>query len=155
MRVEVFDIDGVLCDNSKGSIITRRGNKAEACLSALPLSAGWRLLRSVPSGVTPVILTAREGETFRTPTLEWLRAHNSPVDDSNVYFRPAQDRRLSSAFKSEWLVKAKAQGWDVIAVYDDEPHVISALSYAGFNAVMLRVSRRQLQSSRVLPGRFL
>lgn len=118
----VFDIDGVLADNSARLAALDLANPDWVTFHLTqdedPLRAGEAALLGIlyDSGHNIVLLTNRP-EVYRDQTEDWLSSHN--VDYHALLMRaPGQDYHRA---KIDSVMMLELQGWNVALVVDDDP----------------------------------
>lgn len=123
----IFDMDGTLCDTAGILHLIEGDDKNYAAFHAA--SAGCPPRAEVVdaaraergSGRAILVVTSREF-IWRDLTLDWLVKHDVPYDA--VYLRIVGDYRKDVAIKQDILRQIKADGFDVLAAWDDKPLVL-------------------------------
>ncbi|MFY9629756.1 MAG: HAD family acid phosphatase [Methylocystis sp.] len=69
-------------------------------------------------------------------TLAWLDVNNIPADA--VYMRENDDHRDDDVVKVELLEKIKADGYDIVAWFDDRTRVVNAIRAEGVKVFQVR-----------------
>lgn len=85
----------------------------------------WVLDKAIEASrnaVAVLVMTARR-EKYADVTIEWLEAHDVPVD--RLYMRRDDDHRPHDVSKRDMLATIAADGFNVIHVYEDAPHNIA------------------------------
>ncbi|MDX6277077.1 MAG: hypothetical protein QOJ72_1205 [Nocardioidaceae bacterium] len=123
----IFDMDGTLCDTSSVVHLIEGDDKNYAAFHAAsadcpPRAEVVEAARAEhASGRAILVVTSREF-IWRDLTLDWLVKHGVPYDE--VYLRVVGDYRKDVAIKKDILDQITADGFEVLAAWDDKPAVI-------------------------------
>ena len=123
-KAVIVDIDGIVCDSFRKDFITQfeRGNYEmfERLIPTYPPNA-WAisLVNSLSIDHTILFVTARDS-AYREGTIAWLDKHldTTRIYSSNLYMRPAGDRRPDAEIKEELYSKFK-DSYDILLAIDD------------------------------------
>ena len=134
----VFDLDGVVADNShRQHLIDRTQGKPDwdaffdAVEQDTPIPAGQSAITdALALGWTPIYLSGRP-ERCRSATERWLLAHHFPAGE--LVLRPDDDRRPAKLFKRGALQRLLRRG-AIAAFVDDDPAVIEMARALGVPA---------------------
>lgn len=123
-----MDMDGTLCDVSdirhyvRGE--SRNFDKFHRASLFCPPNTGvlfaclsWKVLAKTPV----LIVTARDAR-YEQVTRDWLFKYGVIYDA--LYMRPWGDQRPDYVVKSEILAQIRADGYNPVLAYDDNPSVI-------------------------------
>lgn len=69
-----------------------------------------------------IILCTAKSEIYQKEVMTWLVKHDLFYLINCIYYRDADDSRLSVNVKKDMLIKIKKK-WNVIKVYDDRPNI--------------------------------
>lgn len=132
----IFDVDGTLADVSSilHYIVKHKSRDTEhfkkdfhsfheESIDVPPheeVAAEARQLHA--DGLTVLVVTARM-EEWRPQTELWLEKHNIPYE--KLYMRPQNDYRPDYEVKKDILAEITAEGYWVIAAWDDNPKIIA------------------------------
>jgi hypothetical protein len=136
VTIAVFDIDGVVADvRHRLHHLDGRPKDWDGFFAAAtadpPLATGRRLAAELAAQHEIVWLTGRP-ERIRTPTLNWLRAHDLPGVE--LYMRSDADRRPARLYKLGVLARLRPRG--IAAFVDDDDEVVDAALKAGLPALL-------------------
>lgn len=128
MKLALFDIDGVVADDSHRVPLALAGD-LEGYFDAAAMSAdpphviGIFLVQYlVAKGWTIAYLTSRR-ETLRIITEDWLDREKLPM--GRLMMRSAEQTMPAANFKSNYLRRLLASGnYTDVVLYDDDPEVI-------------------------------
>lgn len=128
MDAIIYDMDGTLCDVTDIRHYVTNGNRNfdkfhRASLFCPPNHAVWMAYYAwhYTAKKKTLIVTARE-RTYEKVTTDWLAKHNIEYDE--LYMRGFKDYRPDYVVKSEILDQIRADGYNPIMAYDDNPNVI-------------------------------
>ncbi len=123
----IFDMDGTLCDTS-GIVHLIEGDERDfwafhaASAGCPPRAEVVDAARAQhEAGRAILVVTSREFQ-WRDLTLSWLAQHGVP--HQALYMRIVGDYRKDVAIKTDILEQIKADGYDVVAAWDDKPAVL-------------------------------
>ena len=123
----IFDMDGTLCDTSSIEHFIEGDDKDFWAFHAASADCPPRTdvveaaKAEHKAGRAIVIVTSREFQ-WRDTTLTWLTKHDVPHDA--VYMRIVGDFRKDVVIKTDILEQIKADGFNVLAAWDDKPAVL-------------------------------
>lgn len=137
----IFDIDGVLADNSKTKHLdcTRAEQYAQfaSLVPTLPPLKNIELVQRL-AAVAPVYLFTARSSGIRTLTQNWLYDHR--VEHEDLFMRPFGDTEPAAQLKrrmlDELLLRTGAQKHHCMAC-DDDPDVQEMFLKAGVNILVL------------------
>lgn len=123
----IFDMDGTLCDTE--SILHFIEGKEKDFWAFHGASADCPPRPEVveaahaehKTGRAILVVTSREFQ-WRDLTLTWLTKHGIPHDA--LYMRIVGDYRKDVAIKTDILEQIKADGFNVLAAWDDKPAIL-------------------------------
>jgi FMN phosphatase YigB (HAD superfamily) len=123
----IFDMDGTLCDTSGIDHLVKGDDKDFPAFHAA--SAGCPPVAAVRDAVHAerdkghaiLVVTSREF-VWRDLALDWLVEHDVPYDA--LYMRIVGDYRADVLVKKDILEQIAADGFTVLAAWDDKPAVI-------------------------------
>ena len=123
----IFDMDGTLCDTSSVLHFIEGEDKDYAAFHAASADCPPRAevveaaKAEQASGRAILVVSSREF-IWRDLTLDWLVKHEVPYDA--IYLRIVGDYRKDVAIKKDILAQIKADGFEVLAAWDDKPSVL-------------------------------
>ena len=126
-KAAIFDMDGTLCDTSGVLHLIEGEDKNYAAFHAAsaecpPRAEVVKAARAEQgSGRAILVVTSREF-IWRDLTLDWLVKHEVPYDA--VYLRIVGDYRKDVLIKKDILAQIEADGFQVLAAWDDKPSVL-------------------------------
>jgi phosphoglycolate phosphatase-like HAD superfamily hydrolase len=144
MPTIAFDIDGTLAiGKHREHFITLTNGRTEKDWESYFAALGEDTLNCsvaevcralYTAGYSIIYLTARPAQ-YITNTRVWLTAHALP--DGDIYHREEGDFRDDSILKLELLEEAKADGHEVIMIFDDRNRVVVAARGAGYTVAQI------------------
>lgn len=123
----IFDMDGTLCDTSSVLHLIEGDDKNYAAFHAASADCPPRAdvvdaaRTEQGNGRAILVVTSREF-IWRDLTLDWLVKHEVPYD--GVYLRIVGDYRKDVAIKKDILAQIAADGFNVLAAWDDKSSVL-------------------------------
>ncbi|WP_241597398.1 phosphatase domain-containing protein [Rosenbergiella epipactidis] len=141
MDVIIFDLDGVICDNSHRSHLVppRKGQHINEswhvfvaeCVNDKAIDAGVEFYKAMNKAHYTVILTSRQ-ENFRESTVNWLSDNvGREVPSTELFMRPHDVSCPPSQYKADVVRKILAGGHNILFAVDDDPSVCAALNALG------------------------
>lgn len=124
----IFDMDGTLCDTSGIVHLIDGDDEAKDFAAFHAASADCPARDDVVAaareqaeqGRAVLVVTSREF-LWRDLTLDWLVAHDVPYDE--LHMRIVNDFRPDVAVKTDILERIVADGYRVVAAWEDAPDV--------------------------------
>lgn len=140
MKVVLFDLDGVLCDNSHRAHLVppkhlQHKNSAwhdyvSACDKDKVIPAGASLYRSLMRTHYVAIVTSRQ-EAFRAKTERWL--HTNFGGHHVVHHRANDDESTPTEFKENFLKDLLNQNRENNFAVDDDPAIVEMYNTNGIH----------------------
>lgn len=140
MKVILFDLDGVLCDNSHRAHLVppkhlQHKNSAwydyiSACDKDTVIAAGAALYRALMRTHYVVIVTSRQ-EVFRGKTERWL--HTEFGGHHDIIHRANYDESNPACFKETILKDLVKRGHEIIFAVDDDPAIVEMYNANGIH----------------------
>jgi uncharacterized HAD superfamily protein len=124
----IFDMDGTLCDTSTIEHLVQGPDKDYAAFHAASAACPANPVVVAAAkeqhalGRAALVVSSREF-IWRDLTLDWLVAHEIPYDA--VYLRIVGDYRKDVLIKQDILAQISADGYTVLAAWDDKPDVVA------------------------------
>lgn len=138
----VFDIDGTLADagdylwhlqNKDGSPKLSSEKDWTAYFAGIPhftlIEPVATICRALSGRVLILYATGRSEEHIED-THTWIQKHSLPM--STIYHRAKGDFRNDNIVKLELLEEIRADGFNIIMIFDDRARVVSAMRKAGY-----------------------
>lgn len=167
MKLVIFDIDGVLADNShRNHLIPKEQGKTENWrawnklgLFDAPIVQMCNLASAMveQSSIQVGFLTAR-CEEGHFETLEWLRANIHPMVDPTSLMMRQPDYNVSAPELKVQACRALKSNHniEILTIFDDDPKVVEALVEAGFPAILVEpLSFGKCHSPKISPNMVL
>lgn len=134
----LFDLDGTLCDTSSIEHLTQGPDRdyhafhaaSAACPPVESVRAALEDARR--DGLAVLLWTGREF-VWRDLTLDWLARHEIAFD--GLYMRLAADYRPATVVKTELLRDIAADGFEVVAAWEDDAEIVDLLKTSGVTRV--------------------
>lgn len=84
------------------------------------------------NAVDVLVVTARSVK-YVEPTMQWLVNHCIPV--TKLYMRAFDDHRPDTEVKRDIIAEIRAEGFNIVAAYEDSPRVIDMLREQGVKTI--------------------
>ena len=134
----VFDLDGTLANIEHRAHYVRNGNRQwdkffAECVNDSPNIPVIEVLQNLILAGNEVEIWSGRSDAVRKETEQWLDDHiplvddmKQPIDASSLLtrMRPADDYQKDSLLKKSWLDETRANGDNVISVFDDRQQVV-------------------------------
>lgn len=140
MKVVLFDLDGVLCDNSHRAHLVppkhlQHKNSAwhdyvSECDKDTVITAGAELYKALLRHHYVVIVTSRQ-EVFRGKTERWL--HTNFGGNHLIAHRANDDESSPAEFKEKVLKDSLERGYEIIFAVDDDPAIVAMYNGNGIH----------------------
>jgi phosphoglycolate phosphatase-like HAD superfamily hydrolase len=123
----IFDMDGTLCDTSSVLHFIEGDDKDYAAFHAAsadcpPHADVVEAARTEQGSGRAILVVSSREFIWRDLTLDWLVKHEVPYDA--LYLRIVGDYRKDVAIKKDILAQITADGFEVLAAWDDKPSVL-------------------------------
>lgn len=138
MNAILVDMDGTLCDVRAVRHYVRGDNRNfdrfhRASLFCPPNpDVVQAVIDGYNDGYRILIVTARDAR-YEQVTRDWLTKYAVSYDA--LYMRPWGDQRADYVVKSDILARIRADGYNPILAYDDNPRIISLWQEHGIKTV--------------------
>lgn len=133
MKCYIFDLDGTLADDShRWHHVSKSGDWDSyyaQCPLDKPIQHIVEVAKALDSAGFDIIIVTGRSESIRNETEEWLLQHGVLFD--RLIMRRKTDRRHNSELKLEALEYLRADGYEVLMVFEDLPSAVTAYRRAG------------------------
>lgn len=141
MKAVIFDMDGTLCDvrSIRHYVMGKVRNYHKFHTESVNCPGNPAVIEAAKnaheSGFKVLIVTARE-DTFGTHTAFWLNGQALHYDE--MYMRKRGDYRPDYVVKKEILDQIRADGYDVVHAWEDNPAVIKLWQEEGIDVTIVK-----------------